>query len=295
MHTLDKLERAIAAVEKLGYRVRQEWLGGSGGEEAAVAADVRSAVRSGSFSIWPKAPPSSSTSWLKCCAAKRRTVKLRGKASRNNWARFVSQRNTPELANGGWHVRERSEGRGESRLIRLVRISPTEIKVSCLPRFLMLPISVTPLLCGSLIAASIVLRRARVTQNPVTDTAPAPRCTSPPRGASDSGCSGPRRHGGGSRCSKGPPAAFRPGGGEFRPIALGETSGARSDREIPPHAALSRRETCGLAATTTGSANSQIAAGSRHVGRSASESAPIRKNNSRCGSARCSSRSVSTV
>jgi len=31
MHTLDMLERAIAAVEKLGYRVRQEWLGGDGG------------------------------------------------------------------------------------------------------------------------------------------------------------------------------------------------------------------------------------------------------------------------
>jgi len=31
MHTLDKLQRAIAAVEKLGYRVRQEWLGGSVG------------------------------------------------------------------------------------------------------------------------------------------------------------------------------------------------------------------------------------------------------------------------
>ena len=30
MHTLDKLQRAISAVDKLGYRVRQEWLGGSG-------------------------------------------------------------------------------------------------------------------------------------------------------------------------------------------------------------------------------------------------------------------------
>jgi len=31
MHTLDKLERAIAAVEQLGYRVRQDWLGGGSG------------------------------------------------------------------------------------------------------------------------------------------------------------------------------------------------------------------------------------------------------------------------
>jgi hypothetical protein len=31
MHTLDKLERAIAAVEQLGYRVRQEWLGAAAG------------------------------------------------------------------------------------------------------------------------------------------------------------------------------------------------------------------------------------------------------------------------
>ncbi len=31
MHTLDRLDRAIAAVERLGYRVRHEWLGGDGG------------------------------------------------------------------------------------------------------------------------------------------------------------------------------------------------------------------------------------------------------------------------
>ncbi|TWT31644.1 hypothetical protein [Blastopirellula retiformator] len=35
MHTLDLLEQAITAAEKLGYRVRREWLGGgaSGGCE----------------------------------------------------------------------------------------------------------------------------------------------------------------------------------------------------------------------------------------------------------------------
>jgi hypothetical protein len=31
MHTVDLLERALALAERLGYRVRQEWLGGSGG------------------------------------------------------------------------------------------------------------------------------------------------------------------------------------------------------------------------------------------------------------------------
>jgi len=31
MHTVDLLERAIALAERVGYRVRQEWLGGSGG------------------------------------------------------------------------------------------------------------------------------------------------------------------------------------------------------------------------------------------------------------------------
>jgi len=36
MHTLDRLERAIAAAEKLGYRVRQEWLGGDGGGDCEI-------------------------------------------------------------------------------------------------------------------------------------------------------------------------------------------------------------------------------------------------------------------
>jgi hypothetical protein len=31
MHTVDLLEQAIALAGSLGYRVRQEWLGGSGG------------------------------------------------------------------------------------------------------------------------------------------------------------------------------------------------------------------------------------------------------------------------
>jgi hypothetical protein len=31
MHTVDLLEQALGAAEKLGYRIRQEWLGGSGG------------------------------------------------------------------------------------------------------------------------------------------------------------------------------------------------------------------------------------------------------------------------
>src|SRR5205085_638953 len=31
MHTVDMLEQAIEASKALGYRVRQEWLGGSGG------------------------------------------------------------------------------------------------------------------------------------------------------------------------------------------------------------------------------------------------------------------------
>lgn len=31
MHTVDLLEQAIALAESLGYRIRQEWLGGSGG------------------------------------------------------------------------------------------------------------------------------------------------------------------------------------------------------------------------------------------------------------------------
>jgi hypothetical protein len=31
MHTVDLLERALAAARELGYRVRQEWLGATGG------------------------------------------------------------------------------------------------------------------------------------------------------------------------------------------------------------------------------------------------------------------------
>ena len=31
MHTVDLLEQALATAERLGYRIRQEWLGGSGG------------------------------------------------------------------------------------------------------------------------------------------------------------------------------------------------------------------------------------------------------------------------
>lgn len=31
MHTVELLEAALAAAEKAGYRVREEWLGGSGG------------------------------------------------------------------------------------------------------------------------------------------------------------------------------------------------------------------------------------------------------------------------
>ena len=31
MHTVDLLEQALEAAKSLGYRVRQEWLGGSGG------------------------------------------------------------------------------------------------------------------------------------------------------------------------------------------------------------------------------------------------------------------------
>ena len=31
MHTVDMLEEALRAAEQLGYRVRHEWLGGSGG------------------------------------------------------------------------------------------------------------------------------------------------------------------------------------------------------------------------------------------------------------------------
>lgn len=31
MHTVDALEQAIEFAERLGYRIRQEWLGGTGG------------------------------------------------------------------------------------------------------------------------------------------------------------------------------------------------------------------------------------------------------------------------
>lgn len=31
MHTVELLEQALEVAEQLGYRVRQEWLGGSGG------------------------------------------------------------------------------------------------------------------------------------------------------------------------------------------------------------------------------------------------------------------------
>jgi hypothetical protein len=31
MHTVELLERAIQFAERLGYRIRQEWLGGTGG------------------------------------------------------------------------------------------------------------------------------------------------------------------------------------------------------------------------------------------------------------------------
>jgi hypothetical protein len=31
MHTVDLLDEALALAERLGYRVRNEWLGGSGG------------------------------------------------------------------------------------------------------------------------------------------------------------------------------------------------------------------------------------------------------------------------
>ena len=31
MHTVELLEEAIRVAERIGYRVRQEWLGGSGG------------------------------------------------------------------------------------------------------------------------------------------------------------------------------------------------------------------------------------------------------------------------
>jgi hypothetical protein len=36
MHTVDLLEEAIALAENVGYQVRQEWLGGSGGGRCEV-------------------------------------------------------------------------------------------------------------------------------------------------------------------------------------------------------------------------------------------------------------------
>ena len=36
MHTVELLEEAIALAEKVGYQVRQEWLGGSGGGRCEV-------------------------------------------------------------------------------------------------------------------------------------------------------------------------------------------------------------------------------------------------------------------
>lgn len=31
MHTVELLEQAVATAQKLGYKIRQEWLGGAGG------------------------------------------------------------------------------------------------------------------------------------------------------------------------------------------------------------------------------------------------------------------------
>ena len=36
MHTVELLEEAIAVAERLGYRVRQEWLDGSGGGDCRI-------------------------------------------------------------------------------------------------------------------------------------------------------------------------------------------------------------------------------------------------------------------
>jgi len=36
MHTVELLEEAIALAERMGYRVRQEWLGGSGGGDCEI-------------------------------------------------------------------------------------------------------------------------------------------------------------------------------------------------------------------------------------------------------------------
>ncbi len=36
MHTVDALEEALKLAERLGYQLRQEWLGGSGGGDCEV-------------------------------------------------------------------------------------------------------------------------------------------------------------------------------------------------------------------------------------------------------------------
>jgi hypothetical protein len=36
MHTADLLDHALRAAERLGYRIRQEWLGGNGGGDCEI-------------------------------------------------------------------------------------------------------------------------------------------------------------------------------------------------------------------------------------------------------------------
>jgi hypothetical protein len=36
MHTVELLEEALRAAEQLGYQIRQEWLGGSGGGDCEI-------------------------------------------------------------------------------------------------------------------------------------------------------------------------------------------------------------------------------------------------------------------
>lgn len=36
MHTADLLDHALRAAERLGYKIRQEWLGGSGGGDCEI-------------------------------------------------------------------------------------------------------------------------------------------------------------------------------------------------------------------------------------------------------------------
>lgn len=36
MHTADLLDHALRAAEQLGYKIRQEWLGGSGGGDCEI-------------------------------------------------------------------------------------------------------------------------------------------------------------------------------------------------------------------------------------------------------------------